>query len=43
MDKALEFLDDTLKKDDVIIIACSGGPDSLCLLSLVCEFKIKKI
>ncbi len=42
MDKALEFLDDTLKKDDVIIIACSGGPDSLCLLSLVCEFKIKK-
>lgn len=41
------FLKELLKKNDVIVVGCSGGPDSLCLLhvlkSLSSELKLKII
>lgn len=42
MEKAIEFLESILKKDEKIVVACSGGADSMCLLSLVCELRKKK-
>ena len=34
MNDVIKFLNLKIKLDDKIIIACSGGPDSMCLLSL---------
>lgn len=34
MNDVNKFLNLKIKPDDKIIIACSGGPDSMCLLSL---------
>ena len=39
MKKVLLYLKSILKENDCIIIATSGGPDSLCLLHLLCELK----
>lgn len=39
MEIEMNFLKSILKKGDVVVIACSGGPDSMCLLSLVNEIK----
>jgi len=36
------FLDQLLKKNDTIVFACSGGPDSMCLLNLLWQQKEKK-
>ena len=41
MEKVLLYLENLLKKDDCIIVATSGGPDSMCLLHLLCELKDK--
>lgn len=47
MKETLRFLTNLLKKEDVIVVACSGGPDSMCLLhvlnSLKQEFNLKII
>ena len=41
MKKVLLYLNSKLEKEDTIIIAVSGGPDSMCLLHLLCELKSK--
>lgn len=35
MKKSIDLLNNHFKQNDIIIIACSGGPDSMCLLDLV--------
>ncbi len=35
MDKSVCFLENTLQDNDTVIVACSAGPDSMCLLSVV--------
>ena len=39
MDKSIQFLEDTLQDNDTVIVACSAGPDSMCLLSVVSHLK----
>ena len=39
MKNILDYLNKLLKDEDVIVLATSGGPDSMCLASLVCELK----
>ncbi len=39
MKEPKDFLQNLIKKDDVIVLSCSGGPDSMCLLSLFVELK----
>ena len=41
MEKVLLYLENLLKKNDCIVVATSGGPDSMCLLHLLCELKDK--
>ena len=41
MERVLLYLKSILKKNDCIVIATSGGPDSMCLLHLLCELKEK--
>ena len=41
MKTVLLYLESLLKKEDCIIVATSGGPDSMCLLHLLCELKDK--
>ena len=42
MKKSIEFLNSHLKNDSVVVVACSGGPDSMCLLHLVNAIKNEK-
>ena len=39
MKKVIEFLKNNLKEKDSLVVACSGGPDSMCLLDLVTKLK----
>ena len=39
MKKVVEFLRNNLKEKDSLVVACSGGPDSMCLLDLVANLK----
>ena len=41
MEKVLLYLENLLKNNDCIVVATSGGPDSMCLLHLLCELKDK--
>nr|MBP3258529.1 tRNA lysidine(34) synthetase TilS [Bacilli bacterium] len=36
-----KFLKDNIKANDTLILACSGGPDSMCLLDLLLKFREK--
>ena len=35
MNNVIEFLKSKLSNEDTVIVACSGGPDSMCLLDIV--------
>ncbi len=35
------FIKENIKKDDVVLIAVSGGPDSMCLLDLMIKYREK--
>ncbi len=39
---SIAFLDNLLKKDDVVVVGCSGGPDSMVLLTLLLKLRNKK-
>lgn len=41
MKDTLIFLDNLLNVNDSVIIACSGGPDSMCLLNVIKSYKEK--
>ena len=43
--KVAKFIknNELINKGDKIVLAVSGGPDSLCMLNLFCYFKEKKI
>ena len=42
MKRELEFLEENITDNSKVIIACSGGPDSMCLLNLLIKLKINK-
>jgi len=37
------YLDKLLSNNQVVVVATSGGPDSMCLLNLLCKFDVKII
>ncbi|MEG1506489.1 MAG: tRNA lysidine(34) synthetase TilS [Bacilli bacterium] len=39
MQETIKYLKEIINNNDSIVVACSGGPDSMCLLSLVCELR----
>ena len=42
MKRELEFLEENITDNSKVIIACSGGPDSMCLLNLLIRLRNKK-
>lgn len=42
MKRELEFLKESITDNSKVIIACSGGPDSMCLLNLLIKLKNNK-
>lgn len=42
MKEVLFYLKKLIKKDDTVVVATSGGPDSMCLLHLLCELNRDK-
>lgn len=41
MKDVYDYLKGLLKKDDVVVLGCSGGPDSMCLLDLL--IKVRRV
>lgn len=41
MKEVLTYLKKLLSSKDVIVVATSGGPDSMCLLNLLCKLNVK--
>ena len=42
MKKVIDYLKEIIETNDKIVIACSGGPDSMVLLSLLCDLRKEK-
>ena len=38
----LTYLDNLLKSDDIVVLGCSGGPDTMALLNILLGFRTKK-
>ena len=36
-----DFLNENIKENETVIIACSGGPDSMCLLDMLIKYRDK--
>lgn len=43
MKEVLTYLKKLLSSKDIIVVATSGGPDSMCLLNLLCKLEVKII
>ena len=41
MNKVYEYLENLLKENDTLVVATSGGPDSMALLDIICSYKKK--
>ncbi|MBE6160931.1 MAG: tRNA lysidine(34) synthetase TilS [Firmicutes bacterium] len=41
MNKVYEYLDKLLQENDTVVVATSGGPDSMALLDIICSYKKK--
>ena len=41
MNEVFLYLDSLLKSDDVIVVGCSGGPDSMALLNILMKYRKK--
>ncbi len=39
--EVFEFIKENIKEDETVIIACSGGPDSMCLLDMLIKYREK--
>ena len=39
MNNVKEFIKNNVLKNSTLVVACSGGPDSMCLLSLILKFR----
>ena len=39
MKTELKFLNENIKNGSTVIVACSGGPDSMCLIDFVVQSK----
>ena len=39
MNNVEKFINDNIKSNTTVVISCSGGPDSMCLLSLILKFR----
>ncbi len=39
MEKVKSYLENLITKQDTVVMSCSGGPDSMCLLVLLCELR----
>ena len=42
MNEVINNLNNLLKNNDVTVVACSGGPDSMALLDIINKFKLEK-
>lgn len=42
MEEVYQYLKNKLQNDDILVIGCSGGPDSMALLHILEKIKIKK-
>ncbi|MBR1413142.1 MAG: tRNA lysidine(34) synthetase TilS [Bacilli bacterium] len=42
MKKVYNYLDTLLNYNDTVIVACSSGPDSMCLLNILLEYRNRK-
>ena len=43
MQKVLEFINNNVKNNDTVVIACSYGPDSMALLNILVNDKLKNL
>ena len=41
MNRVYEYLDKLLQENDTLVVATSGGPDSMALLDIICKYKKK--
>ena len=39
MNEVFLYLDNLLKNDDIVVVGCSGGPDSMALLNILMKYR----